>query len=31
LGGIVPVLYAAAVGVWATTVRDFRTEQEQAA
>jgi hypothetical protein len=31
LGGIVPVFYAAAVGVWATTVRDFRTEQEQAA
>jgi MFS family permease len=30
LGGMVPILYAAAVGVWATTVRNFRTEDERA-
>lgn len=30
LGGMVPIFYAAAVGVWATTVRNFRTEDERA-
>jgi MFS family permease len=30
LGGLVPIFYAAAVGVWATTVRNFRTEDERA-
>ena len=30
LGGMVPIFYAAAVGVWATTVRNFRIEDERA-
>jgi hypothetical protein len=30
LGGIVTVLYATAVGVWAKTVREFRTGDQRA-
>ncbi len=30
LGGLVPVFYAAGVGIWSVTVRNFRTEDERA-
>lgn len=30
LGGLVPIIYAAAVGIWSGTVRNFRTEDERA-